>query len=189
MAGIFSTPRLHVRQFVMSDDTALHRVCGDRRTMRLVGDGRILDLGECRQWIRASMDHYAALGHGAWAVCARDEDLREKGKADETIDSAGVAVEPELIGYCGIVPARRRSDPELIYALLPRCWGRGLASELVPALVDHGFAARGLPRLVATVRPENVASVRVLERAGMHCAGEELAAEGIPHLVYALDKR
>lgn len=168
----------------MADDVALHRVCGDRRAMRLVGDGRILGLEECRQWIRASMGHYAALGHGAWAVCTREED-----KADGAAVDDGTTVLPELIGYCGIVPARRRSDPELIYALLPRCWGRGLASELVPALLDHGFATCGLPRLVATVRPGNVASVRVLERAGMHCTGEELAAEGIPHLVYALDKR
>lgn len=177
MTTVFFTGRLRVRQFVTADAAALHGVCGNRRTMRLVGDGRVLSREDCARWIGASLTHYAALGHGAWALCLADKDMTDKAVADE----------PEIIGYCGIVPARRRSDPEIIYALSPAWWGQGLASELVPALLNHGFAACGLRRLMATVRPENVASVRVLERAGMHCTGEELETEGISLLVYALD--
>jgi ribosomal-protein-alanine N-acetyltransferase len=92
-----------------------------------------------------------------------------------------------MAGYCGIVTARRRADPEIIYALRPRWWRQGLASELVPALLQFGFSTCGLPRLVATIRPENHASLRVVEKAGMHCAGEELGGEGILMLIYALD--
>ena len=69
----------------------------------------------------------------------------------------------------------------------PRFWGQGLASELVPALIEFGFGPCGRKRLVATIRPENHASLRVVEKAGMHCAGEELASEGILTLIYALD--
>jgi RimJ/RimL family protein N-acetyltransferase len=165
---VFTTPRLQVRQFVPDDAAELHALCGSPRTMRYVGDGMCLTRGRCAGWIEESLADYAARGYGAWAVRLRDE--------------------PVLIGYCGIVAARRRADPELIYALRPDLWGRGLASELVPALLAFGFGACGLPRLVATIRPENRASLSVVEKAGMHCAGEELAAEGILMLIYALDR-
>ena len=167
MIGIFWTPRLTARQFTSADVDDLHAICGDRRVMRYVGDGLVLTRQRCAWWIDESLVHYTARGYGAWAL--------------------EVSGETTLAGYCGIVPARRRADPEIIYALRPGLWGRGLASELVPALLNHGFKGCRLPRVIATVRPENQASLRVVEKAGMHCAGEELAAEGILMLIYALD--
>ena len=167
MTVVLTTPRLTVRQFTTADAADLQAICGDRRTMRYVGDGMVLSRQRCAEWIAESLGHYATRGWGAWAL--------------------EVAGEPGLAGYCGIVTARRRADAEIIYALRPALWGRGLASELVPALLDHGFGTCGLKRLVATVRPENHASVRVLEKAGMNCAGEELGPEGILMLIYALD--
>jgi RimJ/RimL family protein N-acetyltransferase len=164
---VLTTSRLTVRQFTTADAAALHAICGDRRTMRYVGDGMVLSRPRCAWWIEESLADYAARGHGAWAL-----------------DLAG---ETQMAGYCGIVSARRRADPEIIYALRPSFWGRGLASELVPALLDYGFHACSLKRLVATVRPENHASVRVLEKAGMNCAGEELGPEGILMHIYALE--
>lgn len=136
--------------------------------MRYVGDGMVLSAPRCAGWIDESLIDYATRGHGAWAVHV-------------------VGVVP-IAGYCGIVAARRRADPEIIYALRPALWGQGMAGELVPALLEHGFGRCGLKRLVATVRPENQASVRALERAGMHCAGEELGPEGILMLVYAMER-
>jgi len=165
---VLTTPRLTVRQFTTADAADLQVICGDRRTMRYVGDGMVLSRQRCAEWIAESLGDYAARGYGAWAV--------------EAAGDSGLA------GYGGIVSARRRADPEIIYALRPSLWGRGLGSELVPALLDHGFGACGLKRLVATVRPENRASVRVLEKAGMNCAGEELGPEGILMLIYALER-
>ncbi len=167
MIGVLSTPRLTVRQFTPADVDDLHAICGDRRVMRYVGDGMLLSRQRCAEWIDESLVDYSTRGYSAWAV--------------------EVGGEATLAGYCGIVAARRRADPEIIYALRPGLWGRGLASELVPALLDHGFNSCRLPRLIATVRPENRASQRVVEKAGMHCAGEELAAEGILLLIYGLD--
>jgi RimJ/RimL family protein N-acetyltransferase len=164
---MLTTPRLRVRRFVRGDEAELHAICSDRRTMRYVGDGMILDRVRCAEWIDESLVDYATRGYGASALYVHGE--------------------AAMAGYCGIVTARRRADPEIIYALRPRFWGLGLASELVPALLGFGFGRCGLRRLVATIRPENHASIRVAEKAGMHCAGEELAAEGILMLIYALD--
>lgn len=169
MTVVLTTPRLRVRHFTAVDAAALHGICGDGRTMRYVGDGMVLSPARCARWIEESLVDYATRGYGASAVYAEGD--------------------PVMAGYCGIVTARRRADPEIIYALRPQWWRQGLARELVPALLHFGFETCGLPRLVATIRPENHASLRVVERAGMHCAGEELAAEGILMLIYALDTK
>jgi RimJ/RimL family protein N-acetyltransferase len=166
---MLTTPRLSVRRFVPGDAADLHAVCGDRRMMRYVGDGMTLGPRRCAEWIDESLADYATRGYGASALFVEGES--------------------SMAGYCGIVTARRRADPEIIYALRPGFWGQGLASELVPALLAFGFGHCGLNRIVATIRPENHASLRVVEKAGMHCAGEELAGEGILMLIYALDAR
>ena len=68
------------------------------------------------------------------------------------------------IGFHSIAPAHRTA--ELAYDLAPACWGRGLASACVRAIVPWGFAARGYVRVQATVLDGNAASIRVLEKAG-----------------------
>lgn len=167
MDALFTTPRLAVRPFQPLDAAALHRICGDPATMARVGDGSTLSLDRCAEWIASSRRDYARRGYGAWALFVRDE--------------------PALAGYCGIVPAPRRADPELIYALRPEWWGQGLASELVPALVDFGFRTLNLGRLVATVVPGNGASQRVLEKSGLHFTGEETDRHGRMLRVFVIE--
>ncbi|MBL8198866.1 MAG: GNAT family N-acetyltransferase [Chromatiales bacterium] len=167
MALILQTTRLLVREFSLADAPALQLICGNRRTMRHVGDGTTLDLARCTEWIRVSLRDYAGKGYGAWAVFVQ-------------------GVEP-MAGYAGIVSAARRADPEIIYALQPQWWRQGLASELIPALLHHGFSRRQLPRLVATIAPANIASCRAVERAGMQCAGEEIEPDGTAMLVYVME--
>lgn len=164
---ILQTPRLTVREFSLADAPALQLICGKRRTMRQVGDGTTLDLARCEEWIRVSLRDYAGKGYGAWAVYVRGVD--------------------EMAGYGGIVSAARRADPEIIYAFQPHWWRQGLAGELIPALLAHGFSRHGLPRIVATVAPGNIASCRAVERAGMHCAGEEIEPDGRSMLIYAIE--
>ena len=53
---------------------------------------------------------------------------------------------------------------ELGFLLRPDCWGRGLASEAVGAVIQHGFDALGLTRLAAAVQTANLAAARVLEK-------------------------
>ena len=60
---------------------------------------------------------------------------------------------------------------ELGYTLHPRFWGRGYATEAVEALVDHLVDREGVRRLSAMTHPDNMASVRVLERVGFAYEG------------------
>ena len=51
------------------------------------------------------------------------------------------------------------------YLFFPKYWGQGYASEAVSAVTDH-FAANGVSKMRATVTLGNVASYRVVEKAG-----------------------
>jgi ribosomal-protein-alanine N-acetyltransferase len=52
------------------------------------------------------------------------------------------------------------------YWLLPRCRGRGLATEAVASLVDHAFAEAGARRLEARIEPPNEPSERLVAGLG-----------------------
>ncbi len=56
---------------------------------------------------------------------------------------------------------------EVGYRLFPAAWGRGYATEGARALVGQAFTALGFERVVATTMTVNIASRRVLEKAGL----------------------
>lgn len=69
--------------------------------------------------------------------------------------------------------------------------GRGIATAAVALVVDHAFGPTGLHRLEATVRPENTASLRVLEKAGFRQEGIfrrylDVAGAWRDHLCFAI---
>ncbi len=71
-----------------------------------------------------------------------------------------------VIGFGGLVHPGGQSDAEIKYAFLQECWGMGYASEAVPALLAYGNERFGLRLIIATVASENLASQRVLAKAG-----------------------
>lgn len=95
------------------------------------------------------------------------------------VRGAAVLLEGRMIGDATL---RLQPDPEgrswqlwIGYALRPEVWGRGLATEVVAELVGIGEEL-GLPVWAETFA-ENVASQRVLEKAGLELV-EEVLAEG-----------
>ncbi len=64
------------------------------------------------------------------------------------------------------------------FALAPEAWGRGLATEAAEAMIDAGFALSAAIEILASVRVENGASRRVLEKCDFAFAGTGL--QGAP---------
>jgi RimJ/RimL family protein N-acetyltransferase len=69
-----------------------------------------------------------------------------------------------LLGYNEVVAEHRRAA--LGYDLARRLWGRGLATEAITAVLDHGFDALGLNRVEAHTDAANERSIRLLHRLG-----------------------
>ena len=75
-----------------------------------------------------------------------------------------------VIGRAGLEPIVRTGGLEanIAWMFLPAYWNRGLATEFAVAMLDVGFAELGITRVVATADTRNKASIRVMEKAGMH---------------------
>ena len=61
----------------------------------------------------------------------------------------------------------RPDEVELGYRLRKSFWGKGYATEGSRALIDKGFAELGVQRVAAFTMVVNVASRRVMEKAGL----------------------
>jgi len=91
--------------------------------------------------------------------------------ADETV--FGIYLKDMAQTFIGIASCERREagEPELGYWLGEPYWGRGYMSEAVGAVVAHAFTEGRHERLISGCRLQNLASRRVLEKAGFEHAG------------------
>lgn len=83
---------------------------------------------------------------------------------DRTGDVTGTPGSP--MGGIGIDQKGPIGRCSLGYWLAPPFWGRGVATEGVSAVVDHGFEALGVVKFEAEVFAGNDRSAAVLERVG-----------------------
>lgn len=82
-----------------------------------------------------------------------------------------IEVDGEAIGGIGVHPLEDvyYQTGEIGYWLAEPCWGRGIATDALRALVPIAFGEMGLVRLEAGVFSNNPASMRVLEQNGFVC--------------------
>jgi [ribosomal protein S5]-alanine N-acetyltransferase len=121
--------------------------------------------GEVLGGLAAKVQHWDRHGFGMWLL--RD---RETG---------------EMVGRGGLQYTYTAGlhDVEAGWAIVPERWGQGLATELAVACVEAGFEQVGLLEIVAFTLPTNVASRRVMEKAGF-TYDRDIVHAGLPHVLY-----
>ena len=79
----------------------------------------------------------------------------------------------EFIGLAGMFLSNDKyKSGEFYYKLAPEFWGQGFATEIAKAIIEFGFDTFKLHRIEAGVACKNMASIRVLEKAGMTREGK-----------------
>lgn len=82
--------------------------------------------------------------------------------------------EQSLIGDIGMKgPPDDTGTVEIGYSVLPAFRGHGYATEAARALVAWAAEQPGVRRVTAECLEDNQASIRVLEKTGMHCYGRD----------------
>ncbi len=152
---ILESARLRVRPLTVADGDAVARVVGEPRPQWLA-------------WTAATYEQLAELHQPPYGE--RAVELREGGKLVGLVglvpSMAPFGLIPELADPA--IPAdRHRPEVGLFWATAPAHRGRGYAGEAARALIDYGFGALRLGRLVATTEHENAASIRVMQKLGM----------------------
>jgi len=104
---------------------------------------------------------------------------REDGIAYITAHQAGVVPQPGSVfaievngiacGSIGIFPQTdlHRKNAEIGYWLAEDYWGRGIITEAIERIIEFGFKTFDINRIFARTFSTNLASQRVLEKAGM----------------------
>ena len=96
---------------------------------------------------------------------------------DLTLVMTPIRGRPEPIGSISL-ESRGADRLTLGFVLAPHAWGKGLATEAARAMVEAGFGLTPAVEIRASVRVENAASRRVLEKCGFTLAGTGL--QGAP---------
>lgn len=106
---------------------------------------------------------------------ARSERLAEQDSRDDLVPGAwttlAIEVDGEVVGDVGTQLHETGGVADIGYTLAPAHWGKGYASEATRALVEDLVTRIGVERVHADLDPDNIASQRVLEAAGLVCEG------------------
>jgi len=73
---------------------------------------------------------------------------------------------------CGLLQRDALAHPDIGFAYLPDFRRQGYAFEAANAMLAHARDRLRLPRVLAITRPDNHASMRLLERLGLRLAGQ-----------------
>ena len=151
MQIFLGTDRLVLRRFTEDDVDNLVELDSDPEVMYFITGGRPTPRHEIESDILPKfLDYYTRFaGYGFWAAI-------EKSTA-------------RFVGWFHFRPARAAhpNEVELGYRLRKSAWGKGYATEGSRALIHKGFAELGVQRVVAFTMVVNVASRRVMEKAGL----------------------
>jgi RimJ/RimL family protein N-acetyltransferase len=156
----------------------------ERLELRPVRDediDRILEyrnLPEVTRWLLRTRVDPAAF-RAAWRQAAENPDDHSVAVTLDgvVIGTVSLAV-VDGMGQPGMPP---RTEAEIGYIFDPAYGGHGYATEAVAAMVAYAFERLGVRRITAGCFADNLASVRILEKAGMrreqHGVGDSWHAE------------
>jgi ribosomal-protein-alanine N-acetyltransferase len=160
MSIITQTPRIIIREFLFDElETYLGHFTDDRVTLHLPKRST-----EERTTIfkNALSQYLVSRSTGVWGMFDKNDH--------------------EFMGSCLLRPFDENPEAiELGYSIEHKYWGQGIGTEIAKAMVEHGFEGTSVPTIVGITTMDNIASQRVLEKAGlkrhdnMVRANEELA--------------
>jgi [ribosomal protein S5]-alanine N-acetyltransferase len=148
MPEILSTPRLLLRPFRLSDAAEAFGWFGDAEVMRYSSLGPDQGLAQTKARVQGYIEHQAHYGYSKWIVVER--------------------ATSQPVGDSGLMTLPGSDEIELGYRFRRTCWGRGLATEAALAWLQHAFGPLQLPAVIAFANRANAASVRVMQKVGMH---------------------
>jgi ribosomal-protein-alanine N-acetyltransferase len=146
MNAVIETPRLIIRNFLPAEAEIYYNLFNDERVAEHLPKRTREERVKIFETMLANTDSGALLNN--WAVCTKDTN--------------------EIIGTMLLRPFDGEEDKtEIGYAMLYDYWGKGLGTEMTEATIAYAFDKINTGEVVAVTTLENIASQKVLEKAGM----------------------
>lgn len=145
------TTRLRLRPFTLEDAALVQLLAGDSRVADTTANvPHPYPDGVAKTWIATHEERAAGGDSYTWAIASLETN--------------------ELMGCISLIPNRHKGA-EMGYWLGVPFWNQGLMSEAARAVIDAGFSRLELHRVVARHFVRNLASGRVMQKAGMTLIG------------------
>jgi [ribosomal protein S5]-alanine N-acetyltransferase len=164
---VLLTERLRLVPCGEDDVPRLHALLTHPDVRRYLMDDRIVEPPWVFDVVESSRRTFAEARYGLWCLESRSDGA--------------------FVGLAGLRVTAGAREPQLLYALDPSAWGRGLATEASVAVADYAFDELDSRELLASTDPPNHASIRVMERLGMRFL-EAGRAGGQPIVFYRIDR-
>jgi ribosomal-protein-alanine N-acetyltransferase len=139
------TQRLRLRKVVTTDASDIFSLRSDERVMEFLDRPMQKTMGDSRQLIKIITNGINNNEAITWAINLKND--------------------PKLIGTIGfwrIIKEHFRA--EIGYLLHPDYQGKGIMQEALEEVLDFGFRTLKLHSIEANVNPNNLASIKLLER-------------------------
>ncbi|MBI1924331.1 GNAT family N-acetyltransferase [Candidatus Poribacteria bacterium] len=168
---ILETKRLILRELILKDIDDLYTLYSDPKVMKFIGTGRPYSYEETEEVLELHLLDYEGYGFGLWAAIF---------KANQ-----------HMIGRCGLEPTETEDGivGDIAWLFAKEYWGQGLGTECGIALVEHGFEKLGLQRITATAHPDNIASIRIMQKIGMTYDGFDKSKNRVCYSIERKDCR
>jgi ribosomal-protein-alanine N-acetyltransferase len=168
----FETERLHLRPVQRDDATLIFQTyAGEEEPTRYMDFPRHRELAESEAFAERCVHCWNSGSAFPWAIIGK-----------------------QPMEFMGVIELRL-SPPkaDFGYIIGERFWGRGFATEAAKVIADWTMEQPSIYRLWATCHPDNVASARVLAKAGLMAeatlanwvARPQLGEVAIPSVVFA----
>ena len=149
---VLETDRLTLRRLSPEDAEFMLQLLNEPSWLRFIGDKGVRTVEDARAYIlKGPVEMYSRLGFGLYLV-----ELKEEGSP---------------VGICGLIKRDSLEDVDIVFAFLPRYWGRGYAYEAASAVMAYGGKVLGLKRIVAVTSADNDSSARLLKKLGLRFEG------------------
>jgi ribosomal-protein-alanine N-acetyltransferase len=154
MPIIFETPRLWLRQFTLDDASLLVALNSNPQVLKYLHEPLLTTEEQALHVLENIILPQYKNKLGRWAIY-----IKETG---------------EFIGWCGLKYLADRDETDLGYRLMQQYWGKGYAYEAAKHTLDYGFNHLHLNTIVGRAHIENTASLKILEKIGMHYVNDEV---------------
>lgn len=161
------TERLVGTKIEPDDLGLLYRMCTNEEVMYTLGGTKTFR--ETKEMHQRMVDHWEKHGYGIYI-------FRDKKTGD-------------FVGRGGFrrLPLDGKEETEIMYALMPAYWRKGLALEMAKRCIEIGFEHLKLESLVAFTLTDNKNSQKVMEKAGFKFE-KNFTYSNLPHVLYRLNK-
>ena len=142
------TDRLILRKMTLNDAEAVFAYASDPEVTRYVVFDTHRSIKDSKAFLQLVLEQYESGGEAVWGIVYKGDHC--------------------FVGTCGFTNWKaNHARAEVGYTLSKEYWGQGLMSEAVRAMISFGFERMDLNRIEARCIAENIASARVMEKAGM----------------------